>query len=212
MVQRATITHTAPAGLLYVPEFITRDEELSLLERLDALDYEDVVMHGVTARRTVVHYGFNYGYESGRIEPTEPIPDWLQVVQARAAESANLAAETLEQVLVARYPDGAGIGWHRDAPMFGEPVIGISLGARGLMKFRRGAVGSWEVFPLWLAPRSLYVIQGAARYAWQHSLMPMKGSRYSLTWRTVKHDYRGGRRPASRMASEASAMARESTA
>lgn len=201
MAERARVTNTAPAGLVYAAEFISRDEELDLLERLAALDYVDVVMHGVTARRSVVHYGFNYGYETRGIQPTEPIPEWLHAIQTRAAHYANLPDASLEQVLVARYPDGAGIGWHRDAPMFGEPVIGISLGDRGLMKFRRGQAGSWEVFPRWLVPRSLYIMRGAARYAWQHSLMPMKGQRYSITWRTVKHDYQGERRAARRSAS-----------
>ena len=203
MAARADITYTAPPGLLYKAEFITRDEELALLERLQGLAYEDVIMHGVTARRSVVHYGFNYGYETRGIQPTEPIPEWLQAIQVRVAESADVACASLEQVLVARYPGGAGIGWHPDAPMFGEPVIGISVGERALMKFRRGQAGSWEVFPLWLAPRSLYVMSGAARYAWQHSVVPVKGQRYSITWRTVKHDYQGERKSARRAASTA---------
>lgn len=189
MAQRAKITYEAPAGLSYFPEFITRDEELQLIEKVEALKFGDVVMHGVTARRKVVHFGWDYGYDSWRIEPTEPIPDWLHDVQMRAASMAKIDAATLEQVLVASYGDGAGIGWHRDAPMFGQPVVGISLGDRGLMKFRRGKVGAWEVYPLWLQPRSLYLIDGSARSAWQHSLMPMKGVRYSITWRTVRHDY-----------------------
>jgi alkylated DNA repair dioxygenase AlkB len=39
--------------------------------------------------------------------------------------------------LVTRYPPGAGIGWHRDAPQFGE-VGGISLLTACRMRFRRG--------------------------------------------------------------------------
>lgn len=186
MAQRANVVHTAPQGLTYLPEFIRRDEELQLVEHLEKLAWQDVIMYGVTARRMVVHFGYDYAYDSWQIEPTREIPEWLQEVQRRAATIAGVPAKNFEQVLIARYPDGAGIGWHRDAPMFGAPVLGISLGERGLMKFRRGRVGDWEVYRLWLQPRSLYIIDGQSRSAWQHSLMPMKGLRFSVTWRTVK--------------------------
>ncbi len=35
-------------------------------------------------------------------------------------------------------------------------------------------------------PRSLYIIQGAARSDWQHSITPVKQTRYSITLRTLK--------------------------
>ena len=35
-----------------------------------------------------------------------------------------------------------------------------------------------------LAPRSLYVMRGAIRWQWQHSMPPMKELRYSITLRT----------------------------
>jgi alkylated DNA repair dioxygenase AlkB len=35
-----------------------------------------------------------------------------------------------------------------------------------------------------LAPRSLYMMQGAIRWDWQHSLLPTKMLRYSITFRT----------------------------
>lgn len=195
MPARPRLIHTAPAGLTFVPEFITRDEELAFIEEMEGLCWDSVVMHGVAARRSVVHFGFNYGFETLDLEATAPLPHWLRAVQTRAGAAAHIDPQLLEQLLVSSYPPGAGIGWHRDAPMFGEPVIGISLGGKGLMKFRRGQVGDWEIFPLWLPPRSLYLISGAARSAWQHSVMPVKAQRYSITWRTVRRDYRGKRHP-----------------
>jgi alkylated DNA repair protein (DNA oxidative demethylase) len=42
----------------------------------------------------------------------------------------------LVQALLIRYDPGAGIGWHRDRPLF-EHVVGISLGAPATMRFRR---------------------------------------------------------------------------
>ncbi len=49
-----------PEALLYQPEFVTREEEGALLATLEALDFDEVRMHGQTARRTARHFGFDY--------------------------------------------------------------------------------------------------------------------------------------------------------
>ncbi len=84
-----------------------------------------------------------------------------------------------------RYPVGSTIGWHRDAPAFGI-VVGISLLGSARLRFQRGRReqrGTWEVA---LAPRSGYVLAGAARWSWEHSIPPAKGLRYSITFRTLR--------------------------
>jgi DNA oxidative demethylase len=43
---------------------------------------------------------------------------------------------------------------------------------------------SGEERPVPLPPRSLYVLAEDARYVWQHSLPPMRGTRYSITFRS----------------------------
>jgi alkylated DNA repair dioxygenase AlkB len=93
-------------------------------------------------------------------------------------------------VLIARYPEGAAIGWHRDAPMFDPTVLGISLRAKGVMRFRRDVGVNKEIFKIELEPKSFYIISGSARTHWQHSLAPTKELRYSITFRTVKAGYR----------------------
>jgi alkylated DNA repair dioxygenase AlkB len=177
-------------GFLYAPEFITADEERLLLDHINALDFHEVVMHGVAARRTVVHFGYDYAYDQKAIMPTEDLPDWLMPFRDRCAALAEIEKERLEAVLIARYPPGATIGWHRDAPMFGSKVMGISLGAEGLMRYRRTKDGVNEIFKIILEPRSAYVISGAARASWQHSLAPTKDMRYSITFRTVRSGFK----------------------
>jgi alkylated DNA repair dioxygenase AlkB len=142
-------------------------------------------MHGVVARRTVIHFGFDYDYEGWSIRETDPPPPLLAALRDRAAEVAGVDAASLEQFLVARYPPGATIGWHRDAPMFGSPVIGVSLGAACRMRFRRKVGDGFETDVQVLEPRSLYILSGAARSVWQHHIPATKGLRYSITMRTV---------------------------
>jgi alkylated DNA repair dioxygenase AlkB len=40
------------------------------------------------------------------------------------------------------------------------------------------------VFKQTLAPRSIYLLRGAARWDWQHSVSPTRSLRYSITFRT----------------------------
>ena len=62
----------APEGLRYLPDFLTEEEERVLTDALSQLPYQEIRMHGVVARRTVVHYGWDYGYESWKITPAAP--------------------------------------------------------------------------------------------------------------------------------------------
>ncbi|HZB72027.1 MAG TPA: alpha-ketoglutarate-dependent dioxygenase AlkB [Acidimicrobiales bacterium] len=179
-----------PAGLVYVPDFLTEAEERSVLGLLGDLEYSAVVLRGQAARRVVRHYGYDYGYESRALTPTDPLPPALEPVRARAAGLVGRAPEAFAEVLVTRYPPGAGIGWHRDAPMFGPEVVGVSLGAAARMRFQRRRGGERETCDVSLAPRSAYVLAGAARSSWQHSVPPLPAERYSITFRTVRHPER----------------------
>jgi alkylated DNA repair dioxygenase AlkB len=192
-----------PTGFSYHADFLSADDERAIVAELEGLPYREVRMHGVVARRTVLHFGWDYDYEGWRIERAEEPPPWLADLRDRAAAVANVEAAKLEQFLIARYPPGATIGWHRDAPMFGSPVVGVSLLSPCRIRFRRkrGADSqsalegiapaesrrhvNWETAVQLLEPRSLYVIDGAARRQWQHHIPATKGLRYSITMRTV---------------------------
>lgn len=174
-----------PPGFTYVADFLSPDEESALLEQVAALPFREVRMHGVVARRTVLHFGFDYDYDGWSIHETDPPPPWLASLRDRAAAAADVEASSLEQFLIARYPPGATIGWHRDAPMFGSPVIGVSLGGPCRMRFRRKRGETFETDVALLEPRSLYILAGAARTQWQHHIPASKELRYSITMRTV---------------------------
>lgn len=175
-----------PAGLVYQPELLSREEERALLDELEHVDFREIRMHGVVARRTARHYGLDYDYERrGLIEEADPVPAWLEPARAHAAQLAVVASEELVEALVQRYPEGAQIGWHRDAPAFGV-VVGISLLSPSRMRFRRDAGGQRDTYEVTLEPRSGYVLAGEARSAWQHHVPPTKALRYSITFRTLK--------------------------
>jgi DNA oxidative demethylase len=184
---RSSPTAEAPAGFRYLPAFLSADEERDLLAEIEAYPFHEVRMRGQVARRTVIHFGWDYDYEGWKIHPTtEPSPR-LRALADRCADAAGVAPKALAQFLVARYPPGATIGWHRDAPMFGSPVIGVSLLSSCTMKLRRKTSdGTFEVFAQALERRSVYILGGPARTQWQHSIPPTKALRYSISMRTLR--------------------------
>ncbi|WP_422060828.1 alpha-ketoglutarate-dependent dioxygenase AlkB [Sphingopyxis sp.] len=113
------------------------------------------------------------------------MPLWLEPARARAAAFAGLDPDALEQALIIHYGIGAGIGWHKDRPVF-EHVIGLSLGAPATMRFRRRTLTGFERATAYLEPRSIYHMQGEARDDWEHSIAPMQVPRWSITFRSLR--------------------------
>jgi alkylated DNA repair protein (DNA oxidative demethylase) len=181
-----------PEGLAYAPDFLSEAEEAALAGRLDRLDFRPFEFHGFLGKRQTISFGWSYRFDGSGLGEAAPIPEWLKPVRARAAQFAGLAPDALEHVLLVRYEEGAGLGWHRDRPVFGD-VIGISLLSPAPLRFRRKLVLSeveragakWERFTLPAEPRSIYLLRGPARSEWEHSLTPVETLRYSITFRTL---------------------------
>ncbi len=190
MVRAGSASDAPPEGFAYQDGFLDAPDELQLLAAIRGLSFAPFVFRGVMARRRVVHFGFGYDFDAGGLVPGPPIPAWLLKVRERAAPAAERPAERFEEALVTEYAPGATIGWHRDAPAFGSTVIGISLGAPCRMRFRRRHGDAWQTWERVLEPRSAYVLAGAARTSWQHSIPPTRELRYSITYRTIRERHR----------------------
>ena len=174
-----------PAGLVYRADFLSRAEESRLLEQLDLLPFRPFEFQGFLGKRETVSFGWSYRFDGTGLAPAEPIPDWLLPLRECAAALAGLAPDEIEHALLIRYGEGAGLGWHRDRPVFGD-VIGISLLAKAPLRFRRKQGGKWQRFTLGVEPRSAYLLRGSARSEWEHSIPPVEALRYSVTLRTMK--------------------------
>jgi alkylated DNA repair protein (DNA oxidative demethylase) len=173
-----------PEGLRYAPGLLGEAEEKELARRIAALPFRPFEFHGFTGKRETVSFGWSYQFDGRGLAEAAPIPDWLMAVRARAAAFAGLEPGALEHALLIRYGEGAGLGWHRDRPVFGE-VIGISLLSPAPLRFRRRVGAKWERFTLPAEPRSIYALSGPARSEWEHSLTPVAALRYSITFRTL---------------------------
>ena len=173
-----------PDGFVYRPDVLSPAEERSARRKAARLELGAFEMRGFVARREVAYFGYAYGYDERAVKPGPPLPPFLVALRERAAALAGLAPEALVMAVVIRYPAGAGIGWHRDAPAFGT-VVGLSLGAPARFQLREGGPGGARREVL-LAPGSGYVLARAARWGWQHHVPPLRAERYAVTFRTLR--------------------------
>jgi DNA oxidative demethylase len=186
-------------GLSQAGAIVAPDEEQTLIESIDASPLTPFRFHQWQGKRLTATYGWSYDFDDGSFTPAEAIPDWLLPVRAKAARFAGLPADELAQALLIRYDPGAGIGWHRDRPVF-EHVLGISLGAPATMRFRQRRRGGFDRASVFLAPRSIYHLTGEVRHQWEHSIAPMDATRWSITFRSIS---KKGRQQATRVEAKA---------
>lgn len=171
-----------PDGFLYRPEFISGEEETDLLREIANLEFQAFDFHGYIAKRRIVEYGFEYDFTSRQAQTARPLPGFLEPFRVRAAEWAGIRGDEIIESVITEYSPGSPIGWHRDVPQF-EIIIGISLNSWCRFRFkpyrREGKIVATS-----LEPRSAYILRGAARWQYQHSIPALKALRYSITFRT----------------------------
>ncbi len=114
-------------GFNSADDIISVEEEVALIDHIDRQHLTPFRFHGWEGKRLTTSFGWSYDFEKGEAAAAPPMPDWLLAIRGSAARFAGLAPDDLVQALLIRYDPGAGIGWHRDRPIF-EHVIGISLG------------------------------------------------------------------------------------
>jgi len=149
-------------GLAYSDDVVTHAEGAELISHIEAAGLTPFQFQRWEGKRLTRSFGWTYDFQTGRFAPGDAMPLWLEEVRRRAASFAGIDAASLEQALVIQYGIGAGIGWHKDRPVF-DHVIGISLGAPATMRFRRRRGDTIERATADLAPRSIYHLHGEVR-------------------------------------------------
>jgi alkylated DNA repair dioxygenase AlkB len=181
-----------PDGFRYLDDFITVEEEAGLAAEIARVEFSTFEMRGVVARRRVAFFGRSY--DSGRAS-TPPMPPFVLPLRAKIAVWAAVDADAFAMALINEYGPGAPIGWHRDAPQYGV-VAGVSLLSSCTMKLRPhvqpGAPtptsGQRRIatHSIRLERRSVYLMSGESRRAFEHHIPAVTALRYSITFRTLR--------------------------
>lgn len=178
---------TAPdiEGLVYIPEFITKEEERAVIAAIDTQPWRNDL------KRRVQHYGYRYDYKARAVTDDAylgKLPDWITPIAQKLPFKPD-------QAIVNEYEPGQGISAHIDCvPCFDDTIASLSLGSAAIMQFMHPKTGAKE--ELYLQERSLIVLRGPARYEWTHAIPARKSDmvngfkiersrRLSLTFRTM---------------------------
>jgi alkylated DNA repair dioxygenase AlkB len=175
-----------PPGLSYCEEAISAEDERRLLAQIAGLPFKEFQFQGFEGKRRVVSFGWRYDFNDHRVQPADPIPDFLLEIRGKVEASSGFVLPDLQQVLVTEYAPGAPIGWHKDRPVFGD-VMGLSLVSPCTFRLRKSAGDrKWQRAAIRLEPHSAYFLTGPARWQWEHSIPPLETLRYSITFRNVR--------------------------
>jgi DNA oxidative demethylase len=180
----ARLPDVLPPGFRLHEDVVAPDEEARLVAWAAGLPLAPYVMQSTPSRRLVAPFGPTYRLGDAVVDEV-PFPEELRPLADRCATLAGLAPADVVQALVSRYVPGAGIGWHRDRPVFGPTVLGVSLAAPCRFRLRPRA-SSCDAVTIPLPPRSVYVLSGEARSDWEHSIPPVSAERWSITLRTLR--------------------------
>lgn len=150
-----------PEGLFLQRDVITSEKEVEIISWLDAHEWSNEL-----TRRTQ-QYGYGYNYRNKKLVPGPamegPILEVAQIFQRSGLMNPV-------QCIVNEYTRAQGITAHIDRLDFGAVVLGLSIGADGVMVFERNRSGQHSRFDCFLPRRSVVMLSGAARYEWTHSI------------------------------------------
>ncbi|XP_015434660.1 PREDICTED: alkylated DNA repair protein alkB homolog 8, partial [Dufourea novaeangliae] len=187
-----------PYGLRLVENIITEEQEKYLLNSINWINEESDSSE--LKHRKVKHFGYEFQYNSNRVDPDKPItpiPEEYQFLQTLFKKYHNVPSE-YDQLTINHYSPGQGIPPHIDThSVFEDSILSLSLGSACIMDFKREDRKAAVLLP----PRSLLIITAEARYAWSHGICPRhndvvkstngittqpRGTRVSFTFRKVR--------------------------
>ncbi|CAL8155283.1 unnamed protein product [Prunus armeniaca] len=207
-------------GLYLMHDFVTAKEEEEFLAAVDERPWKNL------SKRRVQHYGYEFCYETRNVDSRKnlgELPAFVSPILERIAMlpmREDAEAIILDQLTVNEYPPGVGLSPHIDTHSAFEGLIfSLSLAGPCIMEFRRyldagltpRASSSSDIEiessennsnflrrAIYLPPRSLLLLTGEARYAWNHyiphhkidmvkdSVIRRASRRVSFTFRKVR--------------------------
>jgi alkylated DNA repair dioxygenase AlkB len=175
---RCRVLGRGPRGFRLIPSFLTVEEQQAIERWILA----------------------NFRWDERRLGPLPPceqypqdgpIPAWAAALGGRMV-AIGIFASPPDHVLLRRYDRGRGVRPHVDRPEYGPVVAGLTLGSS--RAFHLTSPGRRARLEALLLPGDLYVMTGAARYRWTHSIPAVeedefagavfpRADGFSVTWR-----------------------------
>ncbi|XP_065355944.1 alpha-ketoglutarate-dependent dioxygenase alkB homolog 6 [Calliphora vicina] len=178
------LVRKCPPTVMYIPNFITSEEEqriLSHIERTPKPKWTQLL------NRRLVNYG-GIPHPNGML--AEEIPEWLQTYVDKINNLSIFETQKANHVLVNEYRPGQGIMPHTDGPLFYPTISTISCGSHTVLEFTKRETSSEDsemephesdentetsskrevLFKLILEPRSLLILKDTLYNKYLHSI------------------------------------------
>lgn len=183
MFMKDALLTQAPPSLYYIPEFITPDEEASLLKHVYSAPKPK---WSQLSNRRLQNWG-GLPHPKGMIP--EDLPKWLQTCSEKIAALGVFEDKVPNHVLVNEYLSGQGIMPHEDGPLYYPTVSTISLGSHTLLDFYCPLVADEDkteteksttsfndryLCSVLLQPRSLILVQDEMYKTYLHGIAESK--------------------------------------
>lgn len=160
-----------PPKLFYIPDFITEEEEQTLLRKI----YESPLPKWVTLRgRRLQNWG-GLPHPKGMVP--DDIPKWLRIYMDRVSNLGLFDGKNANHVLINEYKPGQGIDPHHDGPLYHPVVTTLNLGSYGVLDFYSPIESqdctSWTdryIGSVLLEPRSLNVVTDQLYAYYMHGI------------------------------------------
>ncbi|EPL4908640.1 alpha-ketoglutarate-dependent dioxygenase AlkB [Klebsiella pneumoniae] len=172
-------------GLIYKADFLTPEEEKGLLEIIATLPLMPARYKEYESKVRILSFGGLNDFNTHTVKPSPALDARLVPLRNRVADWLKIEHGAISHLLVTEYLPGTQLGWHRDVPVY-ETIVGISLGNPATIRFRPwppDVLTSRRKVSLEVMPRSIYKLDGEARWGWQHAVPPVKYPRWSITLR-----------------------------
>ncbi|HBS6107155.1 TPA: alpha-ketoglutarate-dependent dioxygenase AlkB [Klebsiella pneumoniae] len=172
-------------GLIYQADFLTPEEEKGLLKIIATLPLMPARYKEYESKVRILSFGGLNDFNTHTVKPSPALDARLVPLRNRVADWLKIEHGAISHLLVTEYLPGTQLGWHRDVPVY-ETIVGISLGNPATIRFRPwppDVLTSRRKVSLEVMPRSIYKLDGEARWGWQHAVPPVKYPRWSITLR-----------------------------
>jgi len=149
-------------GLFLIPNFLNIFEETVLWGEIKKRPWQ-------VDTRAIQYYGYKHEtfFPYSIVKIKEEIPTFLTPLIDKIMEH-KIVKFRPDQIIINDYLPGQGIRPHFDRKdYFDEQIVGVSLGSDIVMEWTRS---SDEKVSVPTPARSLYMIEGPARYEFQHSI------------------------------------------
>jgi len=157
-----TVASSVLSRVLYVPNFVSTQEEKLLLDRIDSPALQPA-WHQLKKRRLQ-----QWGGTPRKDFVAERVPAFLRIL-AQRLHSAGVFPEVPNHCLINEYEPGQGIMPHTDGPLYFPRVAIISMSGHTVFEFRP-RLNEPPSLSLLVEPRSLLIFDGDAYTTYFHGI------------------------------------------